>query len=1188
MRLRFRAGIWLALLSGGSVAAAQPAIDFSFAGYAGGGVSAPVVPAAISVRPSGGDDGALLQAALDHVAALAPRSDGFRGAVLLRPGRYPVAGRLEMRASGVVLRGSGNSTIVAAGTGRRTLIEIGGRADAVTGPAASVVDETVPAGGRTLTLDRTGELRPGDRVTITRPSTTAWIAALHMTGFPGSYANQRLDWAAGSRDLVWDRTVTAVDAARRQVTVDAPITTAIERRYGGGSVARVESNAPVARVGIENLTLESEFDAARARDEDHSWIAVALDHVEDAWVRGVVARHFAGSAVRVGTRARRVTIEACRSEQPVSEPAGYRRQSFLVEGQQVLVRQCAAEQGMNDFASGLLAGGPNVFLDSTATGATGPSGSFAGWASGVLYERVRIEGAGLRLTNDSSRAQGAGWTAANSVVWNCDAREIEVRGPEGAENLVNRSAEPLYEAQLARRTGARLAPPATVAADPGRVPEFHWKPATPPAPPRMAELGQQPATAAAPPQLPELRHQPATAAAPPQSPELGQQPATPAAPPQSPELRHQPATAAAPSRSPELGQQPGTPAAPAQSPELGQQPAAPAAPAQSPELGQQPATPAAPPQLPELRQQPATAAAPAQSPELRQQPATPAAPPQSPELRQQPATPAAPSQSPEFRQQPATPAAPPQSPELGQQPAAAAAPRQSPELGQQPAAPPAPARSAGPVEIVNGRFVVDGRALWGGVVNEGWWRGQEVPAEALDVGGVSLTRFVPGRTGPGLTEDLDALAARMVAQGTPFYQSIPGLWYDRRRDEHSTLSRPDANVWAPFYEVPWARSGQGTAADGLSRFDLARFNPWYYQRTREFAALCDRLGLVFHHNIYNTHNVLEIPPHWVDYPWRPVNNINDTGLPEPPPIEPGDRIHVANQVYDVSHPVRRALHRALILHELDELSGARNLFFSLGAQFAGPLSFQEFFQDTVAEWRKRTGRAVRIELATSKDITDAILADPARARQVAVIDMRYWQYRPDGSLWAPPGGKNLAFRETIAADFGRSGDTPPDTTPQQVYRQVREYHDRYPDKAIVAWNGGAGPIPVLMAGGAEALMLNPSAGQGQGRTVDRTPLDGFVRQYLASALMNMQPRDGVAADPRQTWCLADNARGMVLLYSLAGGSIRLLETLREAGYAGLWFDPRTGNTLPVDGPVAGRAGAEIPKPSAEPWLLLLR
>jgi hypothetical protein len=277
-----------------------------------------------------------------------------------------------------------------------------------------------------------------------------------MTGLPGAYSNQRLDWTPGSRDLVWDRTIVKIDAASAQITVDAPITTALERRYGGGSVARVESNPPVINIGIDALTLESEFDPARPRDEDHSWTAVSLDRVEDAWVRAVVARHFAGSAVRVGRRARRIAIEACRSEQPVSEPAGYRRQTFLVEGQQVLVRQCAANQGMNDFASGLLAGGPNVFLDSTATAALGPSGSFESWASGVLYERVRVEGAGIRLANDSSRAQGAGWTAGNSVVWNCDASEIDARGPEGAENIVRRSSEPLYEVCHRRGHGARI------------------------------------------------------------------------------------------------------------------------------------------------------------------------------------------------------------------------------------------------------------------------------------------------------------------------------------------------------------------------------------------------------------------------------------------------------------------------------------------------------------------------------------------------------------------------------------------------------------------------------------------------------------------------------------------------------------------------------------------------------------
>ncbi len=253
-----------------------------------GGVSVPVVPAVLSVRPSGADDTSLLQGAIDRVSGLTLGRDGFRGAVLLRPGRYLVSGQLHIRASGVVLRGTGDAVIVAAGLGRRTLIEAGGTSEPATDTAVPIADDFVPAGARALTLESIGGLRPGDRIVITRPSNRAWITDLKMSGLTGSYANMRIDWTPGSRNLVWDRTVVAVDSASKRITFDAPITTALEARYGGGTVARVSAKLPLAHIGIEDLTLESQVDGGHPRDEEHSWIAVALDHVEEAWVRRVV------------------------------------------------------------------------------------------------------------------------------------------------------------------------------------------------------------------------------------------------------------------------------------------------------------------------------------------------------------------------------------------------------------------------------------------------------------------------------------------------------------------------------------------------------------------------------------------------------------------------------------------------------------------------------------------------------------------------------------------------------------------------------------------------------------------------------------------------------------------------------------------------------------------------------------
>ena len=89
--------------------AGNTVIDFSHAGYAGGGEAIPFVSAKFTVAPSSlsaPNDRARIQAALDAVATLPVGPDGFRGAVLLAPGRYTIDGTLRLNASGVVLRGS--------------------------------------------------------------------------------------------------------------------------------------------------------------------------------------------------------------------------------------------------------------------------------------------------------------------------------------------------------------------------------------------------------------------------------------------------------------------------------------------------------------------------------------------------------------------------------------------------------------------------------------------------------------------------------------------------------------------------------------------------------------------------------------------------------------------------------------------------------------------------------------------------------------------------------------------------------------------------------------------------------------------------------------------------------------------------------------------------------------------------
>ena len=84
----------------------------------------------------------------------------------------------------------------------------------------------------------------------------------------------------------------------------------------------------------------------------------------------------------------------------------------------------------------------------------------------------------------------------------------------------------------------------------------------------------------------------------------------------------------------------------------------------------------------------------------------------------------------------------------------------------------------------------------------------------------------------------------MIQNNIVVMQNFPALWYERRRDDHARTRRANADVWAPFYEQPFSRSGQGEAFDRLSKYDLTKWNSWYWIRLKKFAGLADQNGLL--------------------------------------------------------------------------------------------------------------------------------------------------------------------------------------------------------------------------------------------------------------------------------------------------------------------------------------------------------
>jgi len=369
-----------------------------------------------------------------------------------------------------------------------------------------------------------------------------------------------------------------------------------------------------------------------------------------------------------------------------------------------------------------------------------------------------------------------------------------------------------------------------------------------------------------------------------------------------------------------------------------------------------------------------------------------------------------------------------------------------------------------PYSVDNGFIATDGKIITGNQYNITWWNGRVKDNFTRHGAKPVITRFVPGRTGTGWTDNIKEVVDFLDKNHFNMLYHHYGLWYDLRRTDHERVRRSDGEVSPPFYEQPFARSGQGTAFDGLSKYDLNKPNEWFWGRLNEFAQEANPKGILLFNNHYFQHNILEAGAHWVDCPWRPVNNINGTTLPEPVNFTGDKRIFIADQFYDVvNSEVMRKYHRQYIRMCLDKLKDQPNVVHLISAEYTGPKHFTRFWLETIAEWEKETGKHPLIAISCTKDAQDELLADPVLGKVIDIIDIRYWHYNKKG-LWAPEAGKNLAPRQWMRKfPVGSTG-------PEEAYKAVREYRDKYPEKAVTFYSqqypsyGWA----ILMAGGSLA------------------------------------------------------------------------------------------------------------------------
>lgn len=899
-KIRYVVVALLGLFITPSVAQEAP-MDYSYCGYQRSELPIPSAKVSVYVQPVFGDNTPSIQAAIDYLSHQKPdKQTGLRGAVLLAEGTYELNEPLRIRTSGIVLRGSGREKTILRKKGydRGSLLYIEGLSTKVMKDTFEVSD-VQPGSVICSVRGRTSSLKVGERLFICRPSTQEWIESLGCSSFGGGRRMGYWAWHPGDIDLRWNRRILAV--RDNQITLDAPITSSIEDRWGGAKAIIYEHPGLISDCGVENLTMESDYDHALPMDENHCWDGVYIAEAENCWARMINFRHFAGSAVIVQKSAQQVTVEDCKSLEPVSEIGGFRRRTFFTLGEKTLFQRCFSEHGINDFSVGNTAPGPNAFVQCDSYESFGPSGAISSWAPGILFDIVNIDGNDIVFKNWELEKFGAGWSTANSMMWQSTASGLFCYSPDslnrnyscgcwgqvmgnGEYFEMNEHVRPysLFAAQLEKRMGHDVTAQC-------RVLERNLNASSSPTIEEAMLMAEE---------------------------------------------------------------------------------------AMKPRVSM------------EMWIDSAVFVGDVLQGSLKPFVYKPIFPRSFKENR---------------------------------------------------------------YAIINGWLMRDQQVLVGGKHQTPWWNGRTTDA-AMAKAKYALTRFVPGQEGTGGTDRIDSVIAEMNRSHTLLFSQNYGLWTDRRRDDHERIRRKNGDVWAPFYEQPFARIGILTspdysssmtnlAWDGLSKYDLTKLNKWYFWRLQEFASKAESNGKLLKNQHYFQHNILEAGAHWVDCPWRTVNNVNGTPFLEPVNFTGDKRIFTATLFYDIDNPVLRELHRQYIRQSLDAFKGHSNVIHSIGEEFTGPLHFVQFWLDVIAEWEKDNGK-VLVSLAVNKDVQDAILKDPVRSKVVNIIDIEQWFYHNKGE-YAPQGGVNMAQRQYMRKI--RTGSA----RFEDVYRAVSEYRSQYPDKAVI-------------------------------------------------------------------------------------------------------------------------------------------
>ena len=429
--------------------------DFSRVGFMAGDEQIPFITSYIyRIYPSGGDDTALIQAAINHVGSQPPDANGFRGVVELAPGTFIISGSrgVLLNRSGVVLRGSGqgqDGTILLhrhrnTGWGRAATVALtigAGSSSMVTGARTPVLDRFYPMGNWYVEVADASAFGIDDRIFVSRAATQAW------TNFMRVYAG--VQWSVTETNTMYERIITDIiqqEPGRYRIYLDTPLVMPLNIPLEATSeVIRIAADNRVMNVGVENLRIVADIDYFVEGERNsitpfHADTGILVVHTRDAFVRDVTAVGLSNSFINLMDDATNITVLNNSNIHPFGLKNSPMRYIFCVDdGRNSLFEGNYSQEARYDFVTGSRIGGPIVFLDGVGENNTdrGPQ-THHRWATGILFDNIRMIGGwrGPVSENRGAAGTGHGYSGAGVIFWNNMAPLIRAAQPPTSRNMI--------------------------------------------------------------------------------------------------------------------------------------------------------------------------------------------------------------------------------------------------------------------------------------------------------------------------------------------------------------------------------------------------------------------------------------------------------------------------------------------------------------------------------------------------------------------------------------------------------------------------------------------------------------------------------------------------------------------------------------------------------------------------------